>query len=345
MVEDVGRIVVLRANALGDFIETLPALQALRESFPQAELVLVGTPMHAALLADRPSPVDRVEVVPEIGGRHRIPEHESEWPLVEPLLDRLRADGVDLAVQLHGGGLWSNPFVRALRPRLAVGACAPGVAPLDRCTPYQLFDHEVTRMLEIVALAGARTDDPVPHLAVTEADREAATAFLGNDERPLVVLHPGGTDPRRHWPLDRLTAVGAALEREGARVLSLEEELPFPTLVGVLQRAVLLVGNDSGPRHLADAVGTATVAVYWSGNLVNAGPVLRARHRVLVSWRGSCPICGADGMRELYPDRPETDDGCDHQASWVADVPVAEVLDAAVASYRRETAHLTAHPV
>lgn len=343
--EDVRRIVVLRANALGDFIETLPALRALRESFPRAEIVLVGTPMHAALLAGRPSPVDRVEVVPEIGGRHRIPEQQSEWPLVQPLLETLRSEGVDLGVQLHGGGLWSNPFIRALEPRMAIGASAPGVEPLDRSTPYQLFDHEVTRMLEIVALVGARTSDPVPRLAVTDADHEAATAYLGDDERPLVVLHPGGTDARRHWPLDRLATVGAALEEQGARVVTLEEELPFPTLVGVLARAVLLVGNDSGPRHLADAVGTATVAVYWSGNLINAGPVLRARHRALVSWRGTCPVCGADGMRNLYPDRPETDDGCDHQVSWVADVPVAEVLGAAVASYRREAARLTAHPV
>lgn len=343
--EDVRRIVVLRANALGDFIETLPALQALRDSYPGAEIVLVGTPMHAALLAGRPSPVDRVETVPEIGGRHRIPEGESEWPAVEPLLDRLRADGVDLAVQLHGGGRWSNPFLRALRPRLAIGACAPGVEPLDRCTPYQLFDHEVTRMLEIVALAGARTRTPVPSLAVTPADRDAAAAFLGDDDRPLVVLHPGGTDRRRHWPLPRLAAVGAALEDEGARVLTLEGELPLPTLVGVLDRAVLLVGNDSGPRHLADAVGTATVAVYWSGNLINAGPVLRARHQVLVSWRGTCPVCGADGMRNLYPDRPGADDGCAHQVSWVADVPLAEVRDAAIGAYRRETAGVTGHPV
>ncbi|MGN6250198.1 MAG: glycosyltransferase family 9 protein [Marmoricola sp.] len=336
VVEDVQRIVVLRANALGDFVQTLPALQGLRATYPAAEVVLVGTPMHRALLADRPSPVDRVELVPRIGGRHRLPESDAEWPLVEPLLEGLRADRVDLAVQLHGGGRWSNPFVAALRPRVAVGARAPGAAPLDRCTPYQLFQHEVERMLEVVALAGVRGADPVPHLAVTPADRVAATELLGADDRPLVVLHPGGTDPRRHWPLDRLLAVGRALEADGARTLLLTEELRFPELVGVLDRAVLLVGNDSGPRHLADAVGTATVAVYWSGNLINAGPVRCARHDVHVSWRTACPVCGANGWAELYPERPGADAGCDHDASWVGDVPLPEVVDGARALYRAE---------
>ena len=55
-VADVDRIAVLRANALGDFLFTLPALEALRAAYPSAELVLLGAPWHARWLADRPSP-------------------------------------------------------------------------------------------------------------------------------------------------------------------------------------------------------------------------------------------------------------------------------------------------
>src|SRR5687767_9031601 len=67
-VPDVERIAVLRANALGDFIFILPALDALRAAYPQAELVLLGAPWHAELLRDRPGPVDRVLVVPPAPG-------------------------------------------------------------------------------------------------------------------------------------------------------------------------------------------------------------------------------------------------------------------------------------
>lgn len=62
--EDVRRIAVLRANAIGDLVFALPALDALRAAYHQAEIVLLGLPWHADFLAGRPGPIDRVEVVP-----------------------------------------------------------------------------------------------------------------------------------------------------------------------------------------------------------------------------------------------------------------------------------------
>lgn len=55
-----------------------------------------------------------------------------------------------------------------------------------------------------------------------------------------------------------------------------------------------MVGNDSGPRHLAQAVGTPTVGVYWIGNVINAGAIGRTLHRVHFSWVSQCPVCGVD---------------------------------------------------
>jgi ADP-heptose:LPS heptosyltransferase len=63
-VPGVRRIAVLRANALGDFIFALPALEALRAAYPQAEIVLLAKKWHATFLQGRPGPVDRVVVVP-----------------------------------------------------------------------------------------------------------------------------------------------------------------------------------------------------------------------------------------------------------------------------------------
>ena len=64
LIPDVHKIAVLRCNALGDFIFTLPALDALRAAYPHAEIVLLGKPWHAEWLATRPSPIDRVVAVP-----------------------------------------------------------------------------------------------------------------------------------------------------------------------------------------------------------------------------------------------------------------------------------------
>ena len=81
-----------------------------------------------------------------------------------------------------------------------------------------------------------------------------------------------------------------------------------------------MLGNDSGPRHLAGAVGTPTVAVFTYANLADVAPLTRVWHRVLVSWHGGCRVCG---MRVL-------DGWCGHEESATHDVDVAEVREAAL---------------
>jgi ADP-heptose:LPS heptosyltransferase len=361
LVGDARRIAVLRANALGDFLVTLPALDALRMAYPDAEIVLLGTPMHAELLAGRPAPVDRVEVVPPTLGIRDLPAGAEEDPAARAaFLVRMQQEGFDVAVQLHGGGRWSNPFVRGLGARLTVGLCSPGAEPLDRWVPYTYYQHEVIRFLEAVALIGARPVSLVPRLAVTPKDRDAAKAALDGRNGPVVVVHPGATDGRRRWPAARFAAVADELADRGAHVVitgiagecdivtDVANRMRHPPhvlcgalglsgLVGLLDRSVLVVSNDTGPRHLAEAVGTATVAIYWCGNVINVGPLVRDRHRVHISWRLVCPLCGAPSMTDLYPART-ADRGCDHRESWVTDVPLAEVLPDALELYARETA-------
>jgi ADP-heptose:LPS heptosyltransferase len=156
---------------------------------------------------------------------------------------------------------------------------------------------------------------------------------------PLVVLHPAATDARRRWPASKFAAIGDAISGAGVRVAvtgtqpesSIVDEVieimnapaenlcgrvSINGLAGIMAKASVVVGNDSGPLHLAEAVGAPTVSVYWCGNLINAGPPTRSKHRPILSWRLLCPICGANTMEE----------GCNHSASFVADVSVDEVL-------------------
>jgi ADP-heptose:LPS heptosyltransferase len=90
-------------------------------------------------------------------------------------------------------------------------------------------------------------------------------------------------------------------------------------LVTLLLRASLVVANDSGPRHLAAALGTSTVGIYWFGNAVNAGSLSRAWHRLQLAWTTHCPVCGVDAT-SLAAER------CPHDDSFVAAVPVPAVL-------------------
>lgn len=349
VVPGVERIAVLRANALGDFIFALPALDALDAAYPEAEIVLLGRPWHAEFLEGRPGPVDRVVVVP--GGSH--PDAGAGKPLGDAVwlaasadervdfARRMRAERFDLAVQLHGGGRNSNPFLLELGARHTVGLRTPDAAPLDASVPYVYYQQEVARSLEVAALVGATPLTIEPRLALTERDVREAGEVIG-DEEGFVVVHPGAVDPRRRWRADGFAAVADALVSDGWRVLatgtqeerrivdavtdamqrpstSLAGKTTLHALAGILGRARVVVANDTGVLHLAAALGVPTVGIYWCGNLVNGGPLTRARHRPVLGWTLHCAVCGIDCTRGR----------CTHEPSFVADAPVDEVLDAA----------------
>jgi len=340
--DEVRRIAVLRANALGDLLVAWPALDALRAAYPEAELVLLGLAWHRELLTGRPGPVDRVAVVPPVRGVS-VPDDRPAPERPPPaFVAAMRRERFDLAVQLHGGGGFSNPFVRALGARVTAGLRAEGAEPLDRWVHYAYWQPEVLRYLEVAALVGAPPVTLQARVAVSGADRAEADRALGALRGPLVAVHPGAGDPRRRWPPERFASLADALVDDGATVAltgSAEERsltcavaslmhrpardlagrLSIGGLVGLLDRCSLAVGNDTGPLHLARAVGTPTVTAYWAGNLLNAGPVGRSRDRTPVAWTTACPVCGASALARA----------CRHEVSFVAAIGVEEMLAAA----------------
>jgi len=334
--EKVRRIAVLRANALGDFVLALPALTDLRAAYPWAEIVLLGRPWHQALLAGRTSPVDRVEVAPL---------DDPDAPTT--FCARLREQAFDLALQWHGGGAQTNPFVRALGARLTAGWRAAGAPPLDLNLRYEPHHPVGAHLQEAAALIGVRGTLRAPHWTCNAADFAVAAQALpaAQPSRPttreadLVILQPGATDARRCWPVSQCAALADQLAERGWRIVvhggpgetprvaevmarmrqRAQALAPGPELGGLgalLARARLVVGSDTGPIHLARAVGTPTVTVIWIGNLRPYGPPASPRHRVAVGWRLDCPVCGRRNVTER----------CAHDASFVADVSVAEVL-------------------
>ncbi len=346
-VPSVKKIAVLRANGIGDYIFAQPALHALRAAYPQAEIVLLGKPWHAAFLADRPGPVDRVIPVPPYKG---VSEPDTwtgagapEQAAVGRFYSEMQAEAFDLALQMHGGGGNSNPFVERLGARLTAGLRAASAPPLHRWVRYVYWQHEILRLLEVAGLVGAPPVMLEPQISVTRRDLDESCTALPETDAPIAVLHPGASDPRRRWPAERFAKVGDALARAGCLVVVVgipEEQAEVDTVVqnmaepvqsmcgrlslnglaGLLARAALVVANDSGPRHLAEAVGTPTVGIFWCGNLINAGPAYRARHRPHLSWRIECPVCGQNTLHNP----------CQHQASFVDEVTVEEVTESAM---------------
>ncbi|HYD97118.1 MAG TPA: glycosyltransferase family 9 protein [Noviherbaspirillum sp.] len=346
---DIRRIAVLRPNAVGDFMFTLPCLHALKAKWPDAHLVYVGKQWHADFLRGRPGPVDEVAVIPPCPGVGLPPDADVDRDVLDEFMHRMRAARFDLAFQVYGGGLYSNPFIREFGARCTIGLKAPEAAPLDLSVAYGPLQNRRLQMLEVAALAGADTLRLQRELEATDGDRREAESVLPHDPvRPLVVLQPGASDRRRCWPAERYAALGDILAGAGARVavngtaqeaavvrevvarmqrpaVDLSGRLTLSGLCGLLERASLLVSNDTGPLHLGLALGTPCVGIYWLTNLMESAPLRQDGHRPALSLRIHCAVCGEENLKTR----------CEHDASFVDGVAVDEVAALALDLLRR----------
>jgi ADP-heptose:LPS heptosyltransferase len=344
---DVKKIAVLRANGLGDFIFVLPALSALRNKFPDAEIVYLGKQWHTSFLSKRPGPVDRVITIPKCNGIPNEQDRVENVTEVKRFFAEMKNEKFDIAFQMHGGGRFSNPFILELNAKLSVGLKTADAVPLDINVHYFLYQHEVLRYLEVVSRIGAQTKSIEPLLKVTKADKEELHLLIPYFDGPYAVLHPGASDIRRRWPPEKFAAVGDVLALKGfnvfisgtgsegilaEKVLSAMKEkgynisnrLSVNAYAALLSLASVVVSNDSGPLHLARAVGAPTVGVYWCGNIITAGPLTMDRNRSCISWNMLCPLCGLDCTKQDFKKANGT---CTHEVSFVSDVSENEVIE------------------
>ncbi len=342
LIANVRKIAVLRANGLGDLMFALPALQALHETYADAEIVYLGTEWHAEFLQDRLPSVDRAVAIPQTegvlveAGKEMDPRAQAEF------FNQMQAEKFDLVFQMHGGGAYSNPFVVAMHPRITIGARAQGSPQLDRWIPYIFYQSEIMRNLEIAGLAGASTADYESHLPVLARDLQAAEPILEQLQRPFIVIHPGATDARRRWDpanyaqvADELACqhgltvalTGTAPEKHLIQVIKehmqqpavdLCGQLSLEGMVGLLSQAELILANNTGPLHLAHAIGRKVVGLFFVESIINALPLNRQNFYPLIAWDRRCPVCGK------YCDKAELDNKhaapCKHRTSFLNEI-------------------------
>jgi heptosyltransferase-3 len=289
------RVLVYRCGALGDTIVALPAIRAIREAWPAAELVLMTANDGAGILWTD-------QVLREFGWFEQVVTYRAR-ELASPaglwrVLRRVRAVRPDLVVYLASD---HNSGVRGLRDRaffLLAGTSRFVAASSDKVTflgrlrrERREYPHEVDRLLDAVRRAGVAVGPPrldLPRRAAHTARVGAllAEARVGHGH-PLVAMCPGSKQAAKRWPLDRYAALGARLIAEAGVDLAIvggpdearaaetvARDWPahrFAVLAGrlsvlesaeALRAATLYVGNDTGAMHLAAAVGTPCVAIF-----------------------------------------------------------------------------------
>ncbi|HZW03599.1 MAG TPA: glycosyltransferase family 9 protein [Anaerolineaceae bacterium] len=288
------KVAVLRASRIGDFLHTYPALRSLRQALPAAEISLITLPMLADLAKRCPS-VDRVIHFPGFPG---LAEQLFDARQTVEFFQKMVQEGFDLAVQLQGSGVHSNPFVLLLGAAHTAGFIRTGdpLGLLDAALPLPETGRESQRMMALPAFLGAAPVEDRLEFPLWPADRHAADDLLSDCPEPWIGLHTMARDSTRRWPLERFAAAaqrlqstlggtviligeqferlttGNALRQSGVDFLNLAGMTSLPVTGAVIERLAVFVTNDTGPAHIAYALNTPTVTVVGGGDLERYSP-------------------------------------------------------------------------
>lgn len=302
------RILVRLPNWVGDLMMAVPAVDALRAGRPDAYLVGMAQPAHLEL-ARRIVSLDEVTEAPSGTGISRA---VSIWTVVR----KLRRQAPEAAALL------APSFESALTARLAgipvrVGHSTDARGSLlTEVVPVVSNRHRSDDYLEVVSRLGANDDQPQGLLALSAEDRQWGARFVAGFGWPadaqLIFVNPAAAKTPRAWSADRFCRlVEAYADRDARPYLLVHEHPPFqaPTawttrpeigvvagvtlvqLAAILGRCALYVGNDSGPMHLAAALGVPTVGIYGSSIPRLTSPCRGPAPHVAVSASLPCAPC------------------------------------------------------
>ncbi|MCS6834559.1 MAG: glycosyltransferase family 9 protein [Anaerolineae bacterium] len=350
------RVLLIRPDHLGDMILATPAMLALRQSRPNLELHVLASPSSAAVLAHLPA-VDRVLTTDFPGFNRNVPKESLIQPYTHLLkvAHQLRLVGYETAIIMRADHWWGAMLAYLSGIRQRIGYDLPDVMPfLTEAMPFAPASHAVRQNMRLVERwTGFIPDSEIPfglHVAPQDADdvTELLRQYRLHDQR-LVAIHPGAGTWVKQWDTERWAVVADTLtEQLGARVIFTGTErerslvdhiqnaahhktyttvgaLKIGQLAALFARCAVVLGPDSGPLHLAAAVGAPTVALFGPADPQEFAPWgPRTRHAVLTSTIACRPcrvLDWADDDPQFHP--------------CVRDIGLGEVLDAARRVARR----------
>ena len=297
------RFLVIRLSSLGDIVHALPAVAALGRTFPGAEIHWLIEKRYASLLAGNPY-VHRIIALDTLSWRGSLPPLPLLREMMKTLIG-LRGSGYEVAVDFQG--LWKSAMLALLAgANERVGLAGPwlrepsaSVLYTDRVSAAGR-KHVVEESLVLVERLGARVgawEFPLPH--TPEDDRYVDDQLARLEAREFLIINPGGGWKAKRWApenyallLRQLEArLGCTLLLTGSpneqeliagilRIAGAKRAFYFPSsvvqFIALARRARLLLGGDTGPLHLAAAVGTPLVAIHGPTDPARNGPFHKA---------------------------------------------------------------------
>ena len=296
------RILVVRLGSLGDIVHAFPAVSGLRSSFPNSEVVWVAHPKWEFLVKTSGLLTDVWTV------------DTRDWSNVRSALRRIRMHRFETAIDYQG--LWKSaaiPFLARVPRR--IGFSSETVR--ERGVPILYTDrvraltaaHIADQNGELSIRAGAQTPIGDVNLRVPDEDEQVVRARIAKEGiENYVVLSPGGGWRSKCWPVERYGSLAAKILEEFGlqtvinvgpgeadlstaviRAAGNAQPLPFTgglgQLMALLKNATAVVAGDTGPLHLADALGAPVVAIFGPTDPARNGPFRRSG--IVLRWEGA----------------------------------------------------------
>lgn len=302
------RILVLRLDLIGDLVLSLPVVRLLKRTYPDAEIDLLAIPSSSKVVMSDPDLAEVIAYDPNIWRRPKALLKMQSWREVWALRGRLLARHYDLAISVFGPWAAILAVLSGAQRRVGFGRESyPGF--MTDSVPgahWQSGDHlhEVDYCLKLSQAAGAAItpDDRIPCLYVDRQACEEVDEILHQEgirlDRPIIACHVSSNNGQsKRWPTpywaklinrlisnENMTVVltGASndlpfieiiLRHTHEQPVNLAGKTSLTQLAALLQRANLLITGDSGPMHIAAAVGTPLIAIHGPTDPAKSGPV------------------------------------------------------------------------
>ena len=299
------RLLVVRLGAMGDILHALPAVTALRLAHPEWEIGWVVDPRWKALLIADGGSLGRGEEMPIVDRLHFAATKQwSKKPFsgetmrgIGALRNELRASGYDAVVDFQGA-IRSAVIARLAGSGRVIGEAAPREWPARWLFSERVDTrgaHVIEQDMEIaVAVAGDALQPATPQLPIDPGAEAWCDSLLeGTGKIPIALIAPGAGWGAKRWPVERYAAVAQGLKERGMHVLvnagpgeetmaSAIENVTGGTakpmsaslaqLIAVTRRIALCVAGDTGPLHLACALGRPVVGIYGPTDPSRNGP-------------------------------------------------------------------------